>query len=474
MATAITATYVDATTFTVSGDKTSEFVADRRVKMADSLGALHYGAIDADSTYSGGTGLTTVILTSGSDDVPSDLGGVFFGIVSSGATGSLPIHAHSGEDQGGLIVHDAVKLQGITISTDTPTDGEVLTYSAANNHLEYGAFNSGIKEGRTQLDDGSTTASILFDAAYTDDLTYKVKWDLENTVDGTSSIYDGIITTKSGGGFTVTFNGAIDSANYYLNWMTTQSGSLSGGITDHGNLDGLSDDDHTHYLNTTRHDTTDRHGSSVVDHGLIGGLADDDHSQYHNDTRGDARYLWVENVTEFTPTADYHPATKKYCDDEVSTLNIVNDVTPQLGGDLDLNDFNLLVTSALASDHTTCGLIAKMTIDSNSAGFGGALRLDSNGEWTNSDADSDSTMPCRALAIDTDTGANKRVLLWGFIRDDTWNWTPGGVVYASTTLGAMTQSMPAGSADIVQVVGYAITADILHFTPCDSTIAEVA
>lgn len=31
-------------------------------------------------------------------------------------------------------------------------------------------------------------------------------------------------------------------------------------------------------------------GSGVTDHGELMGLGDDDHSQYHNDTRGDARY----------------------------------------------------------------------------------------------------------------------------------------------------------------------------------------
>ena len=31
-------------------------------------------------------------------------------------------------------------------------------------------------------------------------------------------------------------------------------------------------------------------GGGVTDHGLLTGLLDDDHTQYHNDTRGDARY----------------------------------------------------------------------------------------------------------------------------------------------------------------------------------------
>jgi len=55
-------------------------------------------------------------------------------------------------------------------------------------------------------------------------------------------------------------------------------------ITDHGALTGLADDDHTQYLNTTRHDTTARHTLGTVvphdDHGQLTGLADDDHTQY--------------------------------------------------------------------------------------------------------------------------------------------------------------------------------------------------
>ena len=64
-------------------------------------------------------------------------------------------------------------------------------------------------------------------------------------------------------------------------WERPTDGS---GVTDHGNLDGLKDDDHTQYLNTTRHDTTTRHTLGTVvphdDHGQLTGLADDDHAQY--------------------------------------------------------------------------------------------------------------------------------------------------------------------------------------------------
>ncbi len=59
----------------------------------------------------------------------------------------------------------------------------------------------------------------------------------------------------------------------------------------HSSLSNLSSDDHTQYLNTTRHDTTDRHTLGTVvphdDHGSLSGLNDDDHTQYLNTTRHD-------------------------------------------------------------------------------------------------------------------------------------------------------------------------------------------
>ncbi len=94
----------------------------------------------------------------------------------------------------------------------------------------------------------------------------------------------------------------------------------SSGVTDHGDLDGLTDDDHSQYLNIARHDLVARHplavldsavcseteadskitthknnasahhtktDSSEIDHGSVQGLADDDHSQYLNTARHD-------------------------------------------------------------------------------------------------------------------------------------------------------------------------------------------
>lgn len=100
-----------------------------------------------------------------------------------------------------------------------------------------------------------------------------------------------------------------------LNKTIVETGT---GVSDHGALTGLSDDDHTQYHNDTRGDAryytqiqlnagqldtryyTEAEidalllGYSLVghahDHGTLTGLSDDDHTQYHNDARGDARY----------------------------------------------------------------------------------------------------------------------------------------------------------------------------------------
>jgi len=86
----------------------------------------------------------------------------------------------------------------------------------------------------------------------------------------------------------IRIRGGTPGANKILISDADGVGSWSAhSIISHGSLSGLSNDDHTQYLNTTRHDTTGRHGSSVVDHGSIGGLGDDDHTQYLNISRHD-------------------------------------------------------------------------------------------------------------------------------------------------------------------------------------------
>jgi hypothetical protein len=57
------------------------------------------------------------------------------------------------------------------------------------------------------------------------------------------------------------------------------------------------------------------------------------------------------------------------------------------------------------------------------------------------------------------------MLVAGRVRDDDWNWTVGGLVFASTTAGALTQTAPSGTTDVVQIVGVAYHADKMLFAP---------
>jgi hypothetical protein len=132
----------------------------------------------------------------------------------------------------------------------------------------------------------------------------------------------------------------------------------------------------------------------------------------------------------------------------------------------------ILYNISPASDQTATGDTVSATVDTNATGIGAALYQASDGNWDEADADAIATMPCRALALESGTGT-KLILRRGWIRNDTWAWTPGAPVYVSTTTGALTQTKPSGTGDQVQIVGYAETADILDFNP-STVIVEVA
>jgi len=103
--------------------------------------------------------------------------------------------------------------------------------------------------------------------------------------------------------------------------------------------------------------------------------------------------------------------------------------------------------------------------------FPDILYLKSDGKWWKADADAIATMPALRMALESKT-ANQtcNTLVMGRVRDDDWNWTVGGKVFASTDAGAITQTAPSGSTDIVQVVGVAYHADKMIFQPDITTI----
>jgi hypothetical protein len=98
--------------------------------------------------------------------------------------------------------------------------------------------------------------------------------------------------------------------------------------------------------------------------------------------------------------------------------------------------------------------------------FPNLLYLKSDGKWWKADADAVATMPALRMALESknaDEACN--ALVFGRVRDDDWDWTVGGLIFASTDAGALTQTAPSGTTDIVQVVGIAYHADKMIFQP---------
>ena len=125
------------------------------------------------------------------------------------------------------------------------------------------------------------------------------------------------------------------------------------------------------------------------------------------------------------------------------------------------------------TDHTATG----PQTNTLNAGYGCAafdlVILGSSSTWLEADADATGTsinMLGVTLAAASSGAAVNVALPGSFIRDDTFNFTPGAPLYISGTLGAMTHTKPTGSGDIVRVVGFALNADVVFFQPSSDFI----
>ncbi len=153
--------------------------------------------------------------------------------------------------------------------------------------------------------------------------------------------------------------------------------------------------------------------------------------------------------------------------------NVLEDTTPQLGGDLDLNQNSIELDPTPTSDHTWNGHIITATAAENLV-IGDVCYLNSAGKFAKIDADAEATskgfcvMSTGTIALD----ATGTFLIEGFIRDDTWVWTIGAELWAPLTPGNPSATKPSVAGDIIRLMGYAYSADIIYFSP-DKTYVEV-
>lgn len=127
------------------------------------------------------------------------------------------------------------------------------------------------------------------------------------------------------------------------------------------------------------------------------------------------------------------------------------------------------LTAAPGSDHNVSGTTIELTATSNMV-FGDVGYIASTGKVTLIDADAIASMSaivmCADATINADASGN--YLLMGIARDDTWNWTVGGLIYGTvtgTTGNTLSQTAPSATDDVIQIMGVATHADRMYFNP---------
>ena len=104
---------------------------------------------------------------------------------------------------------------------------------------------------------------------------------------------------------------------------------------------------------------------------------------------------------------------------------------------------------------------------------GNVYYYNSVSSWSLTDADAAGSSK-GLLAIATNgAGFDRGMLIRGFYKNTSWSFTVGATLYLSTTGGAITQTAPSGTGDIVRVVGYALAADEIFFDPSQDWIELV-
>lgn len=130
--------------------------------------------------------------------------------------------------------------------------------------------------------------------------------------------------------------------------------------------------------------------------------------------------------------------------------------------------FEIVLDSLVGSDERASGFSTEDIVAGEDIDKLELLVLDSSGEFVLADADDAATstsMMAVALESASSSSALNVALAGSFVRDDTWNWASSTILYASTTAGVITDTAPTGTDDVVRVIGYATSPDVIYFNP---------
>ncbi|TSA25197.1 MAG: hypothetical protein D4R67_10615 [Bacteroidetes bacterium] len=121
------------------------------------------------------------------------------------------------------------------------------------------------------------------------------------------------------------------------------------------------------------------------------------------------------------------------------------------------------------SDHSYKGAKRNMQCGATTMNFGDVGYLSGFGKVEMTDASSESTTGALVMATSTVTSNNYAdFLILGVVRDDSWSWNFGGKIYISTfgsTGNTLSQEIPKATNEVVQHVGFALSATVIIFRP---------
>ncbi len=133
-----------------------------------------------------------------------------------------------------------------------------------------------------------------------------------------------------------------------------------------------------------------------------------------------------------------------------------------LAGTETLSNKIVTVSGALGTDDTYSGMAVSGLNAGATIAQWEAVYVGGSSTYLLADANGSGTFPAVGLAVAAYVSTNAAIVVRnGTVRNDAWTWTPGGTVYLSTTAGGLTQTAPSTTGDKVQVIGTALTADIL-------------
>ena len=86
--------------------------------------------------------------------------------------------------------------------------------------------------------------------------------------------------------------------------------------------------------------------------------------------------------------------------------------------------------------------------------------------WDIAQANMSTTIPCRAIALQTGNAEHIHILRKGIFKNTGWNFTSQNIYLSDVVPGGLTSDKPVNSNMFVQVIGTAISSDTAYFDFC--------